>query len=253
MGWGDELMVTGHVRELQAKDPRKVRIVYERVRWHEAWENNPRIARLDERGNFQDYMPRTAGLRPYATFKSQGRWGWKPYQPPVGELYFTDSELELGQQYADRIIFEPTLKEGASPNKNWGRDRWNHLYRLANSDGFRITQLGPTNRHVIGMAEHIPTATMRQAAAIIARARAVVVHEGGAHHVAAATKTPAVVIFGGFISPEVTGYKTQRNVFSGDASHPLGCGMRVRCKHCAEAMARIEPTAIYNILREILK
>jgi len=86
MGWGDELMVTGHARELQARDPRRVRPVYEKQRDHEAWENNPRIAGKQEKGDFQQYRGRVDGLRPYMTAKSGDRYGWKAYGPPVGEL-----------------------------------------------------------------------------------------------------------------------------------------------------------------------
>ena len=46
MGWGDELMVTGLAREAQLRDPRKVRVVYDRPRYHEAWKHNPRIRRI---------------------------------------------------------------------------------------------------------------------------------------------------------------------------------------------------------------
>jgi hypothetical protein len=49
-------MVSGHVRAMQQSDPRKVRLVYEKSKhWSSVFDNNPRIARIGERGNFQEY------------------------------------------------------------------------------------------------------------------------------------------------------------------------------------------------------
>ena len=68
-------------------------------------------------------------------------------------------------------------------------------------------------------------------------------------HAAAALKVPAVVIYGGFISPKVTGYPLHRNLFTGGTP----CGMRTNCKHCRDAMAAILPTTVYDELKEILE
>jgi hypothetical protein len=46
----------------------------------------------------------------------------------------------------------------------------------------------------------------------IASLRLVVCSEGGVQHIAAAVGTPAVVIFGGFLNPEVNGYPFNRNL-----------------------------------------
>lgn len=249
MGWGDELMVTGQVRVMQQHDPRKVRIVYERDRDHEAWRHNPRIALPGERGDFQELRPRVNHLRPYMVAKERGRWTWKAWAPPAGELYFNDEESAFGERHAGRIILEPNLKWGASPNKQWGWVRWNKLAWLLQKAGHRITQVGPIGIPMLQGAEQIVTPGMRFAAAVMARARAAVLPEGGLHHVAAAVGTPAVVIFGGFISPAVTGYDSQVNLFTGGG---LGCGMRAPCEHCKDAMAAITPEAVADRLMELI-
>jgi ADP-heptose:LPS heptosyltransferase len=252
MGWGDELMVTGRVRELQRTDPRPVKILYERGRWHEAWEHNPRIAPKGAAGEFQELRPRTDYLRPYMRAKSEQRYTWKAYGPPVGELYLTDKEKAFGALYAGRIVIEPNLKGGASINKDWGRERWGVLVGRMRERGLAATQLGPANTRRLGGAEFIETNNMRYAAAVLARARAAVLPEGGQHHVAAAVGCPAVVIFGGYIAPAVTGYPWQSNLFVHDEQHPLGCGWRVRCAHCAAAMARIHPERVLQELEALL-
>lgn len=241
MGWGDELMITGRARVMQETDPRKVRVVYEKGRWHEAWDHNPRIAGRGEQGDFQELVARIGYLRPYIAAKTDRQWTWKPYGPPRGELYFTDDELGFGEQHKSLVIVEPHLKPGASPNKEWGWERWAELARLLGRAGIEPVQLGRSLPRLLPGTRWIRTGSMRYAAALIARARLVVVPEGGLHHVAAAVGTPAVVIYGGYISPEVTGYQEQTAFFSGEG---LGCGMRVACDHCERVMAGIEPDAV---------
>lgn len=245
MGWGDELMVTGRVRELQAHDRRKVRVVYERPnRWFEAYDHNPRMAVPAEQGEFQILRPRVNGLRPYCSAKTPERWTWQAYRPPVGELYLTPRERAFGAQYAGRVIVEPHIKGAASPNKQWGWLRWNKLAWLLAQRGIRVTQIGAPGVALLEGVECIETPSLRHAAAVIAVARAVVVPEGGLHHTAAVFNVPAVVIYGGFISPEVTGYAGQVPLFVKTDEHPLGCGWRTPCAHCAKAMASITPEAV---------
>ena len=247
-------MVTGQARVLQQHDPRKVRVVYERERYHDAWLHNPRIAQRGEKGDFQTLAARDRYLRPYVASKSSNHWTWRRYGPPKGELYFTADESAYGEQYSGRVILEPHIKPGASPNKEWGWVRWNKLAWLLQRRGFRVTQLGPNGHQSLEGAERIYTPTMRHAAAIVARARAAALPEGGLHHVCAAVGTPAVVIFGGYIAPAVTGYEEQVNLFTGASKgYELGCGMRVHCSHCREAMARIAPEDVAERLMAILK
>lgn len=246
MGWGDEVMVTGQARVMQERDPRKVRVVYEKPRFHEAWLHNPRIAGEHERGDFQELVARERYLRPYMRFKGLHQWQWKRYGPPKGELYFSPAEQAFGERHAGCVILEPTIKPGASPNKEWGWVNWNKLAFALRDRGVRVTQLGPVGTPLLEGAEHIVTRKMRLAAAVMSRARAAVLPEGGMHHVAAAVGIPAVVIFGGYISPEVTGYDGQDSFFVRSGGHELGCGMRVRCTHCAEAMGAIKPGDVFE-------
>lgn len=252
MGWGDEVMVTGQVREMQRTDPRKVRIVYERVRWHEAWDNNPRIAVPDERGDFQNLHPRTDWRRPYIENKTPEQWTWKAWGPPVGELYFSSSEAAFGKLNAGHVLLEPNIKAGASVNKDWGWQRWKDLAELLQRQGLPVAQMGAPGARALPGVRFIPTRNMRLAAAVVATSRAAVLPEGGLHHVAAAVGTPAVVLFGGFIAPSVTGYATQRNLFTGGHRHPLGCGMRILCSHCAQAIADITPQRAADELLDLL-
>lgn len=240
---GDELLASGEARLAQEHDPRRVQIVdrYGHRRWHALWGGNPRIAQAGEEGDFQT-LRNAPGIRPYIASGSRYRWTWKPYQCAPGEIYFTPEEERFAANYSPGIVIEPTLKPGASPNKQWGG--WARFVELATDAGYRLTQLGNTRSPNVDL---IATPDFRHACAVLARADAYVGHEGGLHHAAAALGVPAVVIYGGFISPAQTGYADHRNLFTGGEP----CGMRFPCKHCADAMAAITPERVLDELKGI--
>ena len=73
-------------------------------------------------------------------------------------------------------------------------------------------------------------------------------HEGGVHHTAATVEAKGVVIFGGFIPPEITGYDFHTNLFTGGEA----CGSRYSCKHCKAAMEAIEVDEVVEHMRKII-
>jgi ADP-heptose:LPS heptosyltransferase len=234
---------------MYAREPRKVRLEYGKRIWSEVFENNPKIARYEEQGDFQVYQARVNGLRPYASAKTATRWTWRDdYKPPVGEFFFYAYELAWASRLESRVIIEPNQKKSASPNKDWGWDRWQELVRLMVLAGLKVTQLGPRGTKRISGADLIETETFRHAAAALSRARAAVLPEGGLHHAAAAVGLRAVVIYGGYISPRQTGYDLHVNLFTGEKP----CGMRLPCRHCDDAMAKISPEEVLERLRGIL-
>jgi ADP-heptose:LPS heptosyltransferase len=213
-----------------------VRIAYEKPRWHELWDRNPRIARPNDRGDFQVLTPRVNGLRPYCRSKTPERWTWQEWRPPAGEIYFAHDEKAIGKINAGAVVIEPYVKAGASPNKLWPVERWQELAIALGTAGHRVVQLGRRGTRVLSGCRLVETVSIRHAAAVLANAKAAVLTEGALHHIAAGVGTPTVVIFGGYISPAVTGYDSQVSLFTGEG---LGCGWRTPCKCCEAAMNRI--------------
>lgn len=255
IGIGDEIMLSGQARVAQQTDPRKCMVTFQGVprwsQWGEIWKGNPRIAAPGEVGDFQELPARDMeNRRPYHTGKTPVQWLYNfNFRAQVGEIYLTDDEKEFGARYAGRIIIEPTIKQGASPNKSWGWVRWNKLVWLLAQKGIHVTQVGPHGTPELMGAEFVETKNFRLAAAVMANARACVLPEGGLHHAAAAFNIPGVVIFGGFTPIELTGYAMHRNI---GASLEDACGMRTPCEHCAAWMESIKPEFIEKQLREIL-
>ncbi len=90
--------------------------------------------------------------------------------------------------------------------------------------------------------------TFRQAAAILSVCRAYVGPEGAMHHAAAALNIPSVVLWSEFISPEITGYETQRNIRHANAT----CGARVPCVGCRLSMELITVEEVLQELEAVL-
>jgi ADP-heptose:LPS heptosyltransferase len=249
MGLGDELMASGQARVRHALTGKKVSIVdrHRLQRWSPLWDGNPKIARLGDQGRFE-VIVNGPGARPYILEKWPERWVFNPdFRADVGELYLTAEERAFASYYRPQVVIEPNVKPKASPNKDWGWERWQEFARLA--QGIDMVQLGPKGTRQLDGVALIETRDFRHACAVLANARAYVGHEGGLHHAAAALGIPGVVIFGGFIPVELTGYAMHRNLGAGIGS---ACGMRVPCEHCAAEMAKIDPEQVLKELRGML-
>lgn len=243
-------MAMGEARALHQKTKQQVMIVDPRgrpVKDHGLSEGIPYILRRPTNARTYLRLINCPGVRPYIAGKTPTQWTWKPYKPIPAEIKFTDEELEFGQRYAGRVMVEPNVKDIGHGNKAW--HRWPALTAALRAEGIGTVQCGPGG--TANLADSFAlTPSFRYAAAVLSKARAFVGTEGGLMHAAAAVGVPSVIIFGGFISPEVTGYDMHRNLFTGTG---LGCGMRTNCAHCREAMDKITVDEVVTNLKELLR
>lgn len=244
-------MAAAQARAEHLRSGRRVRILgaNRQVRWHELWDGLPYIAAPGDHGGHYAFVMNGPGHRPYIEKKRADRWIWRAHHCEAAEMRLRPEEQRFAAALADPgIVVEPGIKARASPNKDWGWARWQTFARLAADAGIRLTQLGERVPRLLPGAHFVYTPSMRYACAVLSRARCYVGHEGGLHHAAAALGRPAVVIFGGFISPAQTGYDGHRNLFTGGKP----CGARQACEHCARAMAAIEPRMLLDELEAAL-
>lgn len=241
MGWGDELMAAGQASAMQGP----VAIVDRsgRLRTHDIWAGNKQIATSFR--NARSRLLNCGGHRPYISGKNVERWTWKPFKPIPAHIALTPAELEFGRQHGGRVVIEPNVKAIGHTNKAWFWDRWQ---MLANRYPRKFIQVGWGDVRRLAGVEFVPTHNVRLACAVMQFSLAYVGPEGGLHHAAAAVGIPAVVLFGGFISPEITGYLTHHNLFTGGRP----CGMRVDCPHCRKAMDKITVDDVDIELNEAL-
>jgi ADP-heptose:LPS heptosyltransferase len=190
------------------------------------------------------------GARPYIAQKGPQQWKWKAYKPVPAEIVFTRDELDFAEPFRGMVMVEPNTKSVGHTNKDWGPISWQQLDSALHAAKIETMQCGPAGTRWLMHTRGVVTDTFRKACAVLSVCRAYVGPEGGLHHAAAAVGVPAVVIFGGFIAPEVTGYPAHRNLFTGTE---LGCGMRTDCAHCRAAMVKITPAEVLAHLKEILK
>lgn len=250
MGIGDELMMAGEAKRRAAGSTKRFLMLDKRgePKWHFSWEGNQHVARPGE--HHDGTIGYTEGRRPYLIDGTRDRYVFREYRPEPAEIRLSPRSQKLAEHAAGAIVFNPAVKYRASPNKDWGFSNWKVL--VARGIGYRWLQISDGAGQRLHGAEQLATPSFDEACGLISGARAVVVHEGALHHAAAAFGTPAVVIRGGFISPRVTGYAGQKDLYVEDETWPLGCGLRVECHHCRRAMASITPEAVLAALGELL-
>lgn len=256
MGIGDEIMASGHARVVSERTGKRVRILdlRGRGRWEDVWEGIPWIARPQERGGLVN-ITNGPQCRPYVAYpftRERGqRWtDWRA-RDHVGAIVLKPEETAFAERMLASIgpfiVIEPTILAKSNPNKQWGK--WDELAAILTGRGHKVVQLGADRSAVLAGVEHfIRTPSFRRAAAVLSRATAAVLPEGGLHHAAAVLGIPAVVLFGGFISPETTGYPIHINIAEGEP-----CGMWKPCDHCKEIWARLSPEYVASQLDRLIE
>lgn len=247
MGYGDNIMATGLAKGAAARGKRIAfgEAKTKKLLWDHHSElifrNNPNIAEPGtEFGSDVQWIEYYRGKRDY-NIQVGKRWRWNySWQPIPGEFYFDEQELFIARQRfttQKAIIIEPNILHWkiSARNKDWGWHKWNQLGKHLIREGFPVCQFKYEGAKQLDWVPQIETRDIRQAAAMLQRAALLVTPEGGMHHAAAAVGTKAIVIFGGFIPPQVTGYDSHINLVGSD----IFCGSLEPCQHCRRALDAI--------------
>jgi ADP-heptose:LPS heptosyltransferase len=187
-----------------------------------------------------EWVPFYKGNRIYNT-QGDGRWIWNmDFRATPGEVIFNHSEQRAANRFGrDFVLIEPNVPhwKSVAQNKDWGFGRYEEVAKRLRRAGVRVVQFNyGLNRPLLTGVQPVTTRSFRDALAILGRAKLYVGPEGGLHHGAAALGVPGVVIFGGFIPPQVTGYASHVNLTGGAEA----CGSFKPCQHCRDAMAKIK-------------
>lgn len=263
MGYGDDIMALGEAEAIYRATGARVLIVDrdDRPQRSPVWEHHPAIATSDKEPH-RTRLVNAPGARPYIKTWAEADGepmavysDWRA-RDVLGNLVLAPAEDALGRELRAKIgpyvVVQPHLKDGASPNKDWGFDRFQEVVRRCPSVTF--VQVGPVPddgpEGMLAGATPVRTDTFRAACGVLKYADAYLGPEGGLHHAAAALRRPAAVIFGSFIAPENTGYSFHLNFYTRDQHAP--CGRWARCAACAQALERITPEAVATGLRSLL-
>jgi len=245
VGYGDDIMASGMARGAAARGERIAFGDGKRIIWGpwsaDIFRNNPNVARPgSERDRDIRWIEYYKGHRLYNTY-SVGRWIWNMgFRPMPGEIFFDDNERQFSYLVGEgSILIEPNVpwQKSCAVNKDWGEKRYQEVADALLSEGHKVVQfVHKETKRTLSGARLIRTATFRNALALMSRARLAIVPEGGLHHGAAALGIPAVVIFGGFVPPIVTGYDMHVNL---KGNTDMACGSLSPCKHCRSALDAI--------------
>ena len=260
MGLGDQLIGTGLAKGAAARGKKIAFGDGTRIMWDSnspvIFAGNPNIAHPKSTAknvNTQyelEWIPFYKGNRLYNKW-SPGRWVWNyDFRCTPGEIYLTYEERQYARMTGqDYVLIEPNPSpKSPVANKQWPFERYETVARTLKSYDIEVVQLNYPRARLLKAARPIPCPSFRIALAIMERAEIFIGGEGGLHHGAAAVGLPGVVLFGGFIPPQVTGYDIHTNLTGGAEA----CGSLTPCPHCAAAMGAIGADEVLDAAMAIL-
>lgn len=274
MGLGDDIMYTSFAKKVHEETGKLVTTPDNS--WSPMWNNIPYIVKHEDVKDPNDVI--VVDTHPAPGNGMRGlRWYLKSmagkmefnydFHVMPSELIFTDEEIDEAKQLLvdekEFIFINPSIKNTTSAdNKDWGWHKWVELVELLKDTKYKLVQSIPASdyndvsgnvkfeRRLLPYTQHVVTENPRIAFAVLSLAKVIVTTEGGASHAAGALGIPGVVIFGGFVPPNVTNYPIHDAVYP---DHPLSpCGtMHRSCPHCREVMESISAQEIYDRLMKI--
>tara|TARA_Y100000588_G_scaffold106378_1_gene116347 strand:- start:290 stop:1159 length:870 start_codon:yes stop_codon:yes gene_type:complete len=287
MGYGDELMATGIAKIQKQKFPDrqivvgnfKKKIITQSI----IFLNNPNIImdpKKIDKNKAVYFVNSHPGNRPHInwgkTVKGKNIWNFN-FKPTPGELYFSKNEIVYAKKilkdsksfwnknynykYKGIIFIETTSLKINDPrmgfkhvNKDWGHQNWLSLVEKLKKNYLIIQPLHKKSNKYNGIFSF--DSDFRQACSVMKFCNIYVGPEGGFGHAAAALNKPGVIIFGGWITPQVTGYDFHDNIYIDIEGSPCGVFSH-ECDHCKKCMSKItvsmiEESIIKNIYKEIV-
>lgn len=171
------------------------------------------------------------------------------------KLYLSDVEIQIVKSdFPDPyLVIAPVGRTKFSANrKEWGFDKFQHLVELLNDT--TILQVGmPSDLLLRGVCD-ARFIDVRKTAAIIANAVLFIGLEGGLMHLARSVDTPAVIIYGGYIKPEISGYPLNVNIATNEPCSPCydSNQRQTDCEHM-RCMKQISVGDVYNAVIQKLE
>lgn len=250
-GFGDHLMLSAVIEGLKAERP-ELRI-HVAASHPELFRHNPHVERALYEGRLKKWRPNEleryvrVHFRPPEARHLQvsghliddmyARVGIplreRPRQP---RIYLSEQERQFRASQIEalprpRIAIVPFGKSTVRlPNKIYPADQWTELTRLLTGIGGTLLHLGTRREGPLAQgAEDYRDIGYRHTASVLQRCDLLITHVSGIMHLAAAVRTPAVVLYGAAEHPAISGYPWNRNLYV-----PIDCGpcwLETPCDH----------------------
>ena len=276
MGWGDYIMTTGVVRRLKNQNPNLQVLIkepYNNTRqYKDIFYKNPYITSVDLFNNKLPYVkiPRVlAGINNELNDKII----WKKERvAEVGDLHIKKEEKKFAEDSINAIFEHWKNKNKKLPrgliflsdtakrniilnnkivnyehyvNKEWGRNKWKEFIKITSKDYILVKTTNSKDNTIEGLYSII--CDFRTNYAIMEKCDFYIGNEGGLSHLWAITRKRAIVFFGHWIPPHVTGYPFHLNLSKNTNDH---CGSLTKCKTCMNFFKDLEPEYIKFILEK---
>ena len=284
MGLGDDLMITGFVEQEYDKHPNKQivignsneNLIFDSIMYL----NNPKIThstKLDKKKpvHFINYNDLN---RFYINYKdcNDKNLAWRTdFKLIPGKIYFSKKEVNDSEDILNEannywlknnskrpkgiIFFESYSTKGDNNfysnkiiNKNWGEENWQNLINKIKSKYLIIQSVHENTIKLNGTFYSNNKFNFRTACALMNKCNLFLGNEGAFSHASAALNKKAVVYFGGWISPQSTGYEIHENIYFNDVKSPCGAVGYI-CRHCKKAREVIGVEYLENKVNQILK
>jgi ADP-heptose:LPS heptosyltransferase len=254
---GDNLVMSSILPDLRMKYPDH-KIVVE-TPWKELFRNNPYADWVTDR----HFMTTDRHIKPryhvdetttVSVFEQTARYAGKG-RGGAPQIYLSGEEIaQAASRFpGDYITICPVgLQDFFANRKEWGLARFQRLRDLLSD--YRFVQIGlPTDPLLDGVSD-FRRVGVRETAAAIRNSLFFIGLEGGLMHLTRAVGKRAVIIYGGLLKPEITGYAENLNVYNAAACSPC-FHSDYRHEPCAsmECMEGIRPEAVHELIRARLR
>lgn len=267
-GLGDDLLCTAAIREHQRRGARRIWFFSRHPQMYRA---EPGLQFVPEDGRYlrlAQALGRPMRSLSYSVYDTQsdrdtacqehviaimcrqaGLQGKIQLRP---SLAIGNDELERVDAYSDAIVIQSGCLSAAVPmaNKQWPPSRMQTVAR-ALAKNHRLVQIGsPADVPLEEATDLRGRTSLRETAAILARARLFVGLVGFQMHLARAVDCPAVIVYGGREHPEFTGYVCNWHATRQPSCSP--CWQRNRCAHANVCLTDISAEEVLALVGQAL-
>lgn len=132
------------------------------------------------------------------------------------ELFLSKNEIEKHKEYFKYFTIAPLGKQAFSANrKEWGIYKFQTLVNLIKEKtDFNVVQIGAKSDNLLENVVDKRGFQIRETASIIKNSICFIGLEGGLMHLAKAVDKDSIIIYGGFINPEISIYENNINVIN---------------------------------------
>ena len=254
---GDNLMLSFLAREIKKNYPRK-KIIVETQR-PELFENNPYIDKVVVGKLAASYYRMNYRIDPDVKVHILDQliknlpikidhWERKL------DLFLRDDELARARALVPNrflVIGSAGKQTFAANRKEWSIERFIELRKKLS--GIQLVQLGGPDDPLLTDVIDMRGMDIRSSAAVIALSSGGIFLEGGLMHLANAVEKPSVIIFGGALDPDITGYETHINLSTKPHCSPCFTSHKeMDICPTMECMEMISVDLVYEAVLELL-